>query len=92
MTTRFVTEKDENNHTTVYTEVDGKIEGEKKTFYESGELYSLHHYIGGVMNGPFVLYQENGLPMVIGNFLNGQWHGEFNYYNIKGELTNTVNF
>jgi antitoxin component YwqK of YwqJK toxin-antitoxin module len=92
MTSRLVTVASEHNTTTTYYEVNGKIEGEQKTFYNNGDLYSLYNYIDGKKNGPFILYQENGLPMVIGNYLDDEWKGEFTYYNIKGEITNVVIF
>ena len=44
-----------------YFQVNGKIEGIKKLYYDNGKLSSIVNYINNYMDGEFKAYYSNGM-------------------------------
>ena len=48
------------------------MEGESKTYFQSGKIKSLDIYKGGKKNGICFIYDENGLILSEVNYKNGE--------------------
>ena len=65
--------------------VDGKKEGEWKTYTEEGYLWKKHTYRNGQLNGKFVnYYTKTGVEETVGNYVNGKKSGNWNSYYSSG--------
>jgi antitoxin component YwqK of YwqJK toxin-antitoxin module len=53
----------------------GKLEGKRSVFYISGKLAEETSYIGGVKQGPYKKYAENGVVLEDVNYKNGEIDG-----------------
>ena len=60
-----------------YTEVDGKIEGYRRYWYQSGQLLSEAEFLHGVANGPIREWTETGALRLSTFRKNGVLHGKY---------------
>jgi antitoxin component YwqK of YwqJK toxin-antitoxin module len=60
--------------------VNGKREGEWRTFYPDGKLKESVFYKDGFVDGKVKLYFPTGCPALEGNYFRGYWSGEFVQY------------
>jgi antitoxin component YwqK of YwqJK toxin-antitoxin module len=66
--------------------VAGKLHGQKKVYYENGQLAEEAAYSKGELNGPRKLYSVKGVVLEDLLYENGKLHGPAKIYNGKGEL------
>lgn len=71
--------------------VDGKRNGEFKTYYKSGTLMSEGTFINGKRNGKAIVYHENGKVNYEGFYKDGKECGIWKFYDADGNLYNEVN-
>jgi antitoxin component YwqK of YwqJK toxin-antitoxin module len=55
----------------------GKLDGVRKVFYNSGRIAEETTYVNGVKNGAYKNYAENGVVLEESFYKNGQYEGEF---------------
>ena len=66
--------------------VKGNLHGEKKVYYENGELAEVANYANGELHGNRKLYSVKGIVLEDLQYKNGELHGPAKIYNGKGEL------
>ena len=66
--------------------VDGKLEGQKKVYYDNGELAEEAFYMNGKLHGARKLYSVKGVVLEDLQYKNDELHGPAKFYNGKGEL------
>ncbi len=67
--------------------VDGKLDGDYKTYYQSGELTEVTSYKNGVLHGNYKKYAIKGFLYQDFNYAKGQLNGMAIYYSRKtGDL------
>lgn len=64
----------------------GEIDGEAKTFYESGTLKEITTYKNGLQDGKYAEYNINGSVSYYGFYVNGSGEGYWRYYNDNGTI------
>jgi antitoxin component YwqK of YwqJK toxin-antitoxin module len=52
-----------------YYEVNGKIEGVYKSYFENGNIDIICNYINGKLNGEYKSYHSNGQLYIICNYI-----------------------
>ncbi len=70
----------------------GELQGEKLTFYDTGEVAERAHYRNGALQGKKILYSEKGVVLEDLTYENGELHGPAKFYNGKGELLSEGNY
>jgi len=63
-----------------YFLINGKIEGEYKSYYSNGRLHLICYYKDGKIEGKFVSYYVNGNIREISNYVNNQKQGVCKIY------------
>lgn len=53
----------------------GKLDGVKKVFYNTGLIAEEVNYVEGIKNGPYKKVAENGVVLEETNYKNGEYHG-----------------
>lgn len=71
--------------------VDGKRNGEFKSYYKSGTVLSEGNFIDGKRDGKAVVYYENGKINYEGFYQNGKECGIWKFYDEDGNLYHEVN-
>ncbi|WP_452224210.1 toxin-antitoxin system YwqK family antitoxin [Lacinutrix chionoecetis] len=69
-----------------YYDNKGKLEGEKNTYYLSGQLAKKENYSSGIVVGESRWYSESGTLIRIFNYQNGELHGPAKIYDAKGRI------
>lgn len=64
----------------------GKQEGIWIGFWGNGVVAHIHNYEGGILNGPFISYDNKGNIFRKGVFLNGKQIGKWDICDINGKL------
>ena len=64
----------------------GELEGERKTYYLSGQLAQNANYKANKLHGEFKLYSEQGKLIRFYNYIAGGLEGEAKSYDAKGNL------
>ncbi|MGL5542936.1 MAG: hypothetical protein ACRDB2_06355, partial [Fusobacteriaceae bacterium] len=49
-------------------------------------------YRDGTEDGKYILFHDNGIPYIVGEFLDGEASGIWYYYNESGKLTGSNDF
>lgn len=70
----------------------GKVEGEKRTFFESGKLFMKENYTNGKPVGEFVLFCENGEVNERGSYKDGALHGDLNFESCNSKLKYQIEY
>ena len=65
----------------------GDKEGEWKSYHESEELHIHCFYKNGWFDGLYQRFHENGAPASIGNLIENDQEGEWQYFDEDGNLT-----
>jgi len=65
----------------------GKLEGEKKTYYKSGGIAEKANFKNGVLEGESQWYSEKGVLIRLFNYKNGALEGPSKSYDSKGRVT-----
>jgi len=65
--------------------VNGKLDGEIKSFYNDGKILKIETYKAGSKSGKIVMYAPNGKVVSQENFLNGRKDGAFVKYDKVGK-------
>jgi antitoxin component YwqK of YwqJK toxin-antitoxin module len=73
-----------------YACVNHKMEGEAKEFYPTGQIKMASELKQGVLNGPLVVYSEQGKPTLITSFVDGVETGEHKEFYPTGKLFRVV--
>jgi antitoxin component YwqK of YwqJK toxin-antitoxin module len=60
--------------------IDDKLNGERKRYYENGQLKAICFYIDGKLNGEQKWYYPNGQLREICTFIDGTKNGEYKQY------------
>lgn len=71
--------------------VDGKRNGDFKTYYKSGSIQSEGNFVNGKREGKATVYHENGKVNYEGFYKNGKECGIWKFYDENGDLYNEVN-
>ena len=58
------------------TILNGKLQGERITYFENGQVEIKANYINGLLNGEFISYFENGQLCVKRYYQNGKSTGD----------------
>ena len=69
-----------------------QFDGEKISYYNSGQLKFKEYYVKGKLNGESILYYENGKIEHKLNYLNNEFDGEQIYFEKNGEIRKKENF
>lgn len=69
-----------------YYNVDGKLEGEKKVFYENGTTAETSNYKDGKLFGVSKWFSEKGILLKEFHYKDDELHGPANYYDADGNL------
>jgi len=64
----------------------GRVEGESKTWHDSGGLASVSTYVAGKLHGPYKEYHENGKLAEETTFVSGKAEGKSKVYFESGKL------
>ena len=64
----------------------GKLQGPRVVYYESGEVAEKANYENGELHGERLLFSEKGVVLERLHYENGELHGLAQFYNGKGEL------
>jgi antitoxin component YwqK of YwqJK toxin-antitoxin module len=70
----------------------GKLNGVRLLYNESGGLEIEEHYVNDQFHGPYLAYFKNGEIRVKGQYINNEMVGEWSYYYENGSLKETVTF
>ncbi|MCH2044247.1 MAG: toxin-antitoxin system YwqK family antitoxin [Saprospiraceae bacterium] len=68
----------------------GKIIGEERGYYESGQLESVFQAKDGTYHGPFQFYHENGVLYQEGTYMDNEMEGELRTYYENGQLKEII--
>lgn len=79
-------------HSIGYKTADGKMTGEWKEYYVTGELMSVLNYNNDQLQGKAKDYHKNGKLKFEGNYINGALEGEVKYYFENGNLAAVENY
>jgi antitoxin component YwqK of YwqJK toxin-antitoxin module len=63
----------------------GKLHGESKFYYITGELLAVHNYQNGLLDGPYMIYDKNVNIIMSLNYVKGLIHGEAKVFYENGE-------
>ncbi|MFB9052138.1 toxin-antitoxin system YwqK family antitoxin [Formosa undariae] len=70
----------------------GNPSGEWKSYYDSGELYTVENFLKNKAHGTQTSYFKNGNISAIGEKANGREHGIWKYYYDNGTLASEKTF
>lgn len=70
--------------------VHGKRDGQWTSFTGTGGPKSRNLYVNGVLEGPTIVYYDNGAVRYTGQHHNDKSVGEWKFYDEAGELTQTI--
>ena len=70
----------------------GLKEGRWECFYANGQKMLEAQFSGGIENGAYNSYRENGLPYFRGFYINGKRANVWEYYDETGELADRKDF
>lgn len=70
----------------------GKLQGEKLTYYDNGQIAEKAKYENGKLQGERMLYSVKGVVLEHLTYDNGELHGPAKFYNGKGELMSEGNY
>ncbi len=65
----------------------GKLNGSLVEYYPNGGIQRIMTYEDNVPSGLLLKLYDNGAAEMVGNQKNGKLHGDFEFYNKSGELT-----
>ncbi|MEM8525578.1 MAG: toxin-antitoxin system YwqK family antitoxin [Bacteroidota bacterium] len=74
------------------TYLNGKLNGERRVYYESGEVESIETYEADTYQGRFLSFYENGKVQLQGDYVNNNMEGEWKGYYKNGRLKEVVQF
>lgn len=72
------------------TYVKGKLNGDRKIFYENGETEIHELYKMDVINGPYKVYHDNGGLKLVVNYYDGVMEGPLKVYYADGVLKEEI--
>jgi antitoxin component YwqK of YwqJK toxin-antitoxin module len=75
-----------------YTLLNGKLNGQLKTYYQNGQIKTIENYTNGIENGSFKEYNENGNLETEFTMSNGTLNGLFKAYHSNGKLMKTGSY
>ena len=61
-------------------EINGKREGEYKSYHKNGQLYEIYNCIDGKRNGEYKTYLDNGQLHAIYSYIDEKINGEYKKY------------
>ena len=70
----------------------GLKEGRWEFYYANGQKMLEANYSGGIENGAYNSYRENGVPYFRGFYINGQRANIWEFYDEQGNLAGTKDF
>lgn len=73
-------------------DVNEKRDGNWKSYYRDGKLWSEGDYANGIREGKTITYFANGNKRYEGQFLKGQKSGRWKFWNENGEVENEMIF
>lgn len=75
-----------------YTLLNGKLNGQGKTYHLNGKIHLTGNYTNGEKNGLFKEYDDNGNLETEYSMLNGELNGEMKTYYSNGKLKKSGNY
>jgi len=93
--------KNNANHQEFYPEGQLKLEGNVKdgqrhglwtSYNKSGTVKSRSEYVNGVLQGPTIVYHDNGSVFYSGTYKDGKQVGVWRFFDANGEEIKTVDF
>jgi antitoxin component YwqK of YwqJK toxin-antitoxin module len=73
-------------------EVNGRYQGEVKSWYYNGLLHFVNNYEGGKRNGASTEYTSDGFLLSVTQYVDGNKEGDFNSYYNNGQLSASSHF
>lgn len=70
----------------------GKREGEWKSYYENGNVWSTGTFINGLRQGEGVVYYSNGAKYIVGHYKDDRRFGKWTFYNADGSIIKEESF
>jgi len=80
-----------NLETTAYY-INDVIDGQERIYAMDGSLILETNYKLGVKDGPYFSWHTKGMPKEIGAFNNGNFHGNWEYYDERGCMVGEAKF
>jgi len=65
---------------------DGKLQGERKVYYENGVVAEDTNYKNGKLSGEAKWFAENEMLIKVANYENGEFHGDYISYDKTGNI------
>ncbi len=66
--------------------IQGKLDGEVKTYYKNGNIFEISHYKNGLKNGVLKRYSDKEILIEEVFYVDGKLNGEGKYYDLQGNL------
>lgn len=73
-------------------EINGKKEGEWRSWYEDGTQWSLTTFKEGIKEGKTITWFENGQMRYQGSYTNDQRSGKWTFYDQNGQLVKEIDY
>ncbi len=67
-----------------------QLNGERKLYFENGEVQIIENYLDGNFEGPYQTFYENGQVQLVGQYSNNKAEGEWKKYYDSSELMEVV--
>ncbi|MCQ2282931.1 MAG: hypothetical protein MJZ99_09980 [Bacteroidales bacterium] len=67
-------------------------EGKVYFYFPNGAIQVEANFVGGLEEGPYIVYRENGIPYYQGKCHAGKRIGIWEFYDEKGDLVNTKDY
>lgn len=61
--------------------------GEAISWFENGNINSIHHYKYGLQDNTYIVYAENGQKIISGQYNKGVKVGKWEYFNSNGQVS-----
>lgn len=68
------------------------LDGERRWYYESGQVEAVETFAMGTYEGPYISYFENGVLRQKGQYMDNKANGIWSLYYESGKLKETVTF
>lgn len=75
-----------------YFQLNGKKEGEYKSYGYNGNVNRVYNYVNGKLHGEWKNFYDNGQLSSIGNYVDDKLQGEYKSYYDNGNLLTVCNY
>lgn len=71
---------------------DNQLEGERITYFTTGEISMKEQYVSGKLNGPFVSFYPDGKTASKGTYYQDRKRGSWEYYSQEGKVKKSTEY